>query len=306
MYLLQALFIIFFIVFIGIYCGKKSIFNAAQIEGLELLLFKIVLPCYLFSMIQQHDLESLINTSYIYAYLLSFLIISVLTILYYYKKQAPAEICIKILASGYVNAAIYTLPVITLLLGDPKAAILGNLLQVIVIQSLFIIILSFFKHQDKSIGSKMIKIFRSPLVTLPILSLILQYFQLNIPFAIATIIDTLGSGATGVALFTFGLTISHTQINNKNLTPDFFFSIVTKNLLHPFIGILIGLYVFKLENYWLYSLVIATSAPTAFIVYLIAKQFSTDTNFVKTVVTSSSMVSLFMLVFISVYITQFG
>jgi hypothetical protein len=39
----------------------------------------------------------------------------------------------RILAASYVNAAIYTLPVITILLKDSTAAIIGNIIQVIII-----------------------------------------------------------------------------------------------------------------------------------------------------------------------------
>ena len=58
----------------------------------------------------------------------------------------------------------------------------------------------------------------------------------------------------------------------------------------------------KLENYWFNSLVIAASAPTAFVVYLISKQFSTEEELVKKVVALSSVVATISLVLITMVI----
>ncbi len=293
----SSLFIIFIIVGIGFFCGKSKVLNTVQSEGLELYLFKIAIPCYLFNAILNHQFSDLINVPYIYAYLVCFLIVALMTVAYFWNRCSLSNICINVLASGYVNAAIYTLPVITFLLGDPKAAILGNLIQVIIIQSIFITLLSFFKHQEKSIIKKLSITFKSPLIMIPIIGLAVNYFQLPMPSIITVITQNLGTGAASLSLFTFGLTLSN--LNRQGLNKDLFFIILTKNILHPLIAVLIGFYIFNLEQYWLYSLIIATSAPTAFIVYLIAKQFSTHENLVKLVITISSIISLISLLVIS-------
>lgn len=58
----------------------------------------------------------------------------------------------------------------------------------------------------------------------------------------------------------------------------------------------------KLESYWFNSLVIAASAPTALVVYLISKQFSTEEELVKKVVALSSVVATVSLIFITIMI----
>jgi len=68
-----------------------------------------------------------------------------------------------------------------------------------------------------------------------------------------------------------------------------------KNIIHPLVAFFIGNYLFHLDAYWLCSLMIAASAPTAFVVYLIAKQFSTEVDLVKRVVAISSIISLISL-----------
>ena len=58
-------------------------------------------------------------------------------------------------------------------------------------------------------------------------------------------------------------------------------------------------YIFHLEKYWFNSIIISSSAPTAFVVYLLAKQFSADAQFVRMAVAISSVVSLMLLVLIA-------
>jgi malonate transporter len=299
MSLLQSLFSILAIISIGVFCGRSKLFTEAQTEGLELLLFKIAIPCFLFSSIINNKFSNLFNKQYVYCYLLTFFTIALITTIYFWRKTSPAELCIKMLASGYVNTAIYSLPMITFLLGDPKAAILGNLIQVTVIQSTLVTLLGFLKHKEKSVTQRLLTTFRSPLVAIPIIGMTVDCLQWTVPPIIMTVTQNLGSGATSLALFTFGLTLSNIKINRNNLDKELFFVLLTKNILHPLIATVIAFYIFTLEKYWLYSLIITGSAPTAFMVYLIAKQFSTDAHFVKVVVTTSSVVSLISLLFIT-------
>lgn len=306
MHLIHSLTIIYSIIFIGVISGRTNLFNKTQIEGFELFLFKIAIPCYLFNAVLTNDFSSLLNVEYVYAYLLSFVIIAILTTAYFLRFDSFSELCIKILAAGYVNAAIYTLPVITFLLRDPKAAILGNLIQVVIIQPIFLTILSFLKHREKSIPHRLLKSFLNPLVAAPIVAIVLSYYQLNPTFIVTTVTEHLGNSANSLALFALGLNLSSIRITALNLNKAVIITSLLKNIVHPLSAALIGWYIFSLDIYWFYSLVIATSAPTAFIVYIISKQFSTDSDFVKLVVVTSSCISLIALVIISQFINFNG
>ena len=148
MTLIQSLLVIFVIIFIGVISQRRKIFNPVQIEGFELFLFKIAMPCFLFSSTLQHDLTALLDIKYIISYFLTFLVIAGIVSVSIYRTSTASVLCIKILASGYVNTAIYALPIITFLLKDPTAGILGNLVQIIMIQSIFIVLLNFIHHKE--------------------------------------------------------------------------------------------------------------------------------------------------------------
>lgn len=295
--LVYSLSVIFAIISVGFVSGKKQLFNDTHVEGFELFLFKIGVPCYLFSAIITNNLTNFINLQYIYSYLLTFIIIAGISTGYFWHTNQLENIFIKALASGYVNAAIYVLPIVTFLLGDPASAILGNLIQVIIIQTLFMIGLSFIRHRHQSVLFRIINVFKNPIVSLPMTAIILRYNQIGIPLLNSATSD-IGNGAAGMSLFTFGLMLSSVKIKLEYLSKDLLTIIFFKNILHPVIAVLIGLYVFNLDGYWLYSLIIAASAPTAFLVYFIAKQFAIEARAVKLIVSLSSVLSMLTLIFI--------
>lgn len=299
MNLTQSLIVILTITAIGFLCGKKRLFNDTHVEGFEIFLFKVAIPTYLFSSILTHNFYSLVNTQYVYCYILSFVSIALMAGFYFRHRNSKSDICVKMLASGYVNSAIYTLPVITFLLGDPKAAVLGNLIQVILIQSVFLIILSFIKHKEKTVWQKLVTTFLNPIVMLPILGMVLCYFELKPPVIVSAVTQNLGNGASSLSLFVLGLNLSHVKISREQLTKDLLFVVLLKNILHPLVAILFAYYIFNLEKYWFNAMVISAAAPTAFVVYLLAKQFLADAHFVRMTVAVSSIVSLILLVLIA-------
>src|SRR6185369_2532899 len=109
--------------------------------------------------------------------------------------------------------------------------------------------------------------------------------------------------AISMALFAFGLNISTIKMMHIKMSRELFIIPIAKNCLHLLIAVLIGSYLFKLDDYWFYALIISTSAPTAFIVYIIAKQFAIHADFVKVIVAISSITSLVCLMIITQFIT---
>jgi predicted permease len=185
-----------------------------------------------------------------------------------------------------------------MLLKDPTAAILGNIIQVVVIQPIFISFLNAMRHKDKSIGKKLIGIMTTPLIILPLMGILLNYLQIHLPSPMVSAVAQMGSGASGIALFAFGLTLGTTKITKECLKFDLLGVVFAKNFLHPLIALCVA-YVIKLEGYWFNSLVIAASAPTAFVVYLISKQFSVEEETVKKVIALSSVISMISLILIA-------
>ena len=298
MSLSSPLMTIFLLIFVGILCCKKKIFNKSHLDGFEILLFRIIMPSYLFSATYKHDLSSLFNIPYIAAYLITFAILAMIATLFCIRTMRREVVCIRILASGYINTAMYALPVITILLKDPTAAIIGNIVQVVIIQPIFISYLNSIHHADSSIIKKIIAILVNPVIIMPIIGITLNALHIPLPEPVVTALTQVGSGTASIALLAFGFTVGATTITKKCLTFNLLSLVCAKNILHPLIALCVA-YVMKLDSYWFLSLIIATSAPTAFVVYLISKQFSVEEHLLKQAVTLSSMISIISLIFIA-------
>ena len=286
----QSLIVGFAIILLGIICRKKNVFSTDHLTGFELYLFKIAFPAYLFTVATEYHINDLIN-DYTYAYLSAFACIAIITAVLFFRIDSSITLCIKMLLTSYVNAAIYTIPIITFIFKDPKTAIIGYLVQVIVLQSVFIFILGMLKHQESTILKKIMRAISVPLVIMPILGYVLKEIH-PIPCIVITVTRTLGSSASTMSLLAFGLMLGNIALNKNLLDIRVIKIVVLKNFIHPLIAFIFGYYIFSLNNYFLYSLIIATSAPTAFVVYIIAKEFILETEFIKKVIALSSIVSI--------------
>jgi malonate transporter len=295
----QSLTTIFGIIFVGFLTRQRKILTSNQVEGFEVFLFKIAMPCYFFTATLNYDIHTLLNTSFILSFLLTFISIAVIVFILY-RKHSKSEICINMLASGYSGTALYTIPIITVLFGNPIAGVLVYILHVVCIQSIFITILSFITLKDKSLARKLATIITTPLIIMPIVGMVCNYIHISQYITYPTIIiKSIGNISSGLALFTFGLNFYKFEIDNSTNKLKLLTIICLKNIAHPLIAFVIGHYIFHLEQYWLYSLVITASAPTAFLVYLISKQYNVEQDTVKIIVILSSIVSLASLILIT-------
>jgi predicted permease len=290
---MDNLVVIFGIIFLGVVCKRRGMFTQGQIEGFEIFLFKITTPCLLFYSTLTTKTAEILNFGYIFSYLLSFALVALFAFVLLFKKNNPSEICIKILASSYVSSAIYATPLIDLILKNPLAGVIGSLLQVIFIQTGFILLLSLFAKTTQSVGRRLLNVALNPLVFMPILGLVLNYAgavdYLTYPLII---IKQLATMSSGLALFVFGLMLGGFALKSSIKSGEILTLVGIKTIAHPLIAVVVGKYIFGLEGYWLYALLIVKSGPTALGLYLIAKRYSVKAEVIKSVVSLSSIASL--------------
>jgi malonate transporter and related proteins len=292
--LLSSLLSIFFIIATGFFCYKKNIFTPGQISGIELLLIKVIMPAYLFATTYQQDLNVLFNPSYILAFLLVMISIQLSIAFLFMGKMPTLQLSIRMLAGSYISTGLYALPIVTILLHDPTAVALSMFIQLAIIQPGFTLLLGSFQHKEKSTFQKIAEIFKTPLITLPVLGIALNALEVNVNAPLLKAITQLGNGSAGVALLVFGLSLGATNITKKDLKADLLILVGIKNILHPLLAVGIG-YILNLGSYWYSCLIIISSAPTALIVYFIAKQFSAEEDLVKKTIALSSVLSVFTL-----------
>ncbi len=300
--LFNSLAVIFMLIVVGWASGRARLFTAEQVEGFEHFLFRFAIPCYLFTATITYDLNLLWNIQYSMAYLLLFAVIGLLVTGLHMLQYAGhtwgtvfwSRLLVKILAGAYVNTAGYALSVITILFTDPSAAILSNLLQALCLQPLFVLLLNCLKHRERSLLAKFLQTLMNPMVIFPLIGLGINYFEYAVPEVLVLTTRYFGDAVSSLSLFTFGLSISQLVVTRKQY--DAWGLLAIKSLAHPLFAYVLGRYVFALKGYWLSTLVVTASAPTAVVVYLIAKRFTAEEQLTKTVVLFSSILSIVSLI----------
>jgi malonate transporter len=298
MHLISSLLSIFAIMALGALCHRKKLFDHAHAEGFEKFLFKIAIPCYLFNATLHHELSELVYLPYLYAYTLSFAVMVLATMVLFWRRHKAAALYMRSFVTSYSNIAIYTLPVVTFLFADPTAAVLSNLIQVLLVQTFFLTLLGLCAHSEKSIVARLKASLMNPMLIMSLLGLGLNYCGAMPPEPVIHAIRAMGGSASALSLFAFGLTLGSIEISRHLLHKEVLMMVGIKNFLYPLVAFCLGYYVFTLETYWLHSIVIAASAPTGFFTYVVAKQFQTEVALVKHVIAVSCLCSLLALMVI--------
>jgi|GEM_PF-6482689 len=81
-------------------------------------------------------------------------------------------------ASSYSNTTLYSVPITFFLFGNSVSAIIANLIQVMIIQSIMIAIITFFNNNEAQKKNVFLQVIKTPLVFMPFLGLFLNYWQL--------------------------------------------------------------------------------------------------------------------------------
>ncbi len=150
-----------------------------------------------------------------------------------------------------------------------------------------------------SIGRMLKEIFLDPVIIAVIAGLIISYFNVSLPKPVSSIFNILSDMAVPLALISIGASFKFSHVRNHLK----YISIISaaKLILFPLISLMFSLYVFKLDSLDMSTLCILFATPVAVATYIQGQKYDTDTNFISSVIITStiaSAVSLTMWLFI--------
>ncbi len=280
-----------FFISLGFFIRKITGINSSLLKN---LLFYLLLPIMIFHQLVSCPIKSIINYRFSFAYLLCFLFIS-LTSFFIFREKKTGPLLIFALNAGYVNSAFIGIPLLVFILNDSTAAILANLLQVVIIMLPCIIYLECLSKDKKPILFKiLLKTIISPVIFIPLLAIIINFCEINFPKPY--IFKVISQTTPYISLLYFGMSL---ELNNLKLivrNTDIWKSVLLKNLIHPILAYLVGYFLLSLPDYWLKSLIILSCCPTAQIVYLVSSKVKVSETHTKNVVLLSSVIFILILV----------
>lgn len=297
---------LFITILLGFIAGRAKIFKPGSDHTLINYVFYIALPLNLFLSCYKAP-WNIFNGKYLSSYIIAMLVIISLTYIFshIYLKCKHQESIINSLITSQVDGAYFTMPLFLLLFKSYSYAVPLMLFQNIVFFTLSLVLLevSFDKTQGKNIVVFIFKrishvLLHNPLISMSILGLVLNYFEVPIPAIVIKNIKFIGETSSAVALFSLGLTCAFCikKVSNpKKLLPILYFSSI-KLLLFPFVTLIIGI-LLACNHEYLLALVLLTGSPAATHTYIIANKYEIDVE-----IATFSVVITTILSFITIHL----
>lgn len=294
--LVDVLLPIFLIFGVGFILGKRKNPDPRPIAHVSIF---VLLPSLVFTSFLKEDiLGSLAVTGvYITAFTIIMYVLSVVACkLLKFDRALQSAFLLSVL---FTNSGNYGVPLCTFAFGEEGMV---NALAYMMFGSVIMYTLAVYiaSRGSCSMRNSFKNIFTIPLIYAVVIASVFSYFHVSVPSFLVKPITLLGSAAIPVAMVLLGIQLSRTEVQ-KAYKP-LVLSIVFRLLLSPFVGILITGFM-GVHGVLRSVLILESSMPTAVNSALIAIEFDAKPGYVSTVVLISTVLSIFSLTALLLYLT---
>lgn len=232
-----------------------------------------LIPALVFLATSQIEMGDLLYFRFWLSYLsVSFLItlITALILYFFFRKKVLIAILGGLLTS-ISNTAIIGLPIALSILGKKAvfAFTISLILAFVIFIPIFLIVLDLLKNKSGSVGGFLVLIFKNPIIISIILGLLFSLFKIPLPIFVKGILGYFSQAVIACALFAVGLTMQGFSLNKA--WGQVSFMTLSCLLLKPVLAYVVGL-CFGLSEFFLASLVVYNSVPTAKILFIFTSQ----------------------------------
>lgn len=289
--ILEILFPIFFLIFLGWISGRKQIVHIDSSKGLASMIMLYGLPALLLKSTLGLDPKVLLDKGQLFTWLIGYCSIFFIT-LFVYKfilKKEPREGILGAFTTTFPNTAFMGIPIVIKIFGNGGygAIVVSSLVVSVTIIPLTLVLMDISSGDKKLspidilkvIGKALIK----PLVLAPIIGLVVVLTGIKVPKLILDTLTLVGDPTPALSLFTLGLTMSAFRIS---ISKDIISIVILKNLIFTIIVTLLAM-AFGLKGDILKETIILASLPSATTCSTLAINY--DTYVLET--TSATMIA---------------
>jgi predicted permease len=292
---------VFLVILLGYICARKKLFPAEAQKSLSLYVFYCAMPCYLFLAMSKTPQGMIADTGYISAYIVGMAAVAALAgLAAKYFNLTGAQCILAMMSACHTNSAFIGIPIIVMAFGSPGPVVAVILFQVIIVTTLVLASIEIYKkHGVLSLNSlrELPKTaLLNPIVGGSLLGIIFSIYGWIVPSIFEHSLQLLGNAAIPSALFALGLSLGFVREPLPSKHQSLVYILVgLKIIVHPGLALLLGIYVFQLQNAWLGPLVIISAMPTAMNNFIFSQRYETFEAESSQVVFLSSVISLFTL-----------
>ncbi|MBQ6508480.1 MAG: AEC family transporter [Flexilinea sp.] len=275
---------IFILAFLGFFAGRIRLLPDNTSGALCSFLFFFCGPAVSFSNIITSEIRDIFNLRFTLAFI-AFELSAVAVSSLLYKtvfREKGADLIIHVLCSFYGNISYVGIPVFLSIFNNVIPNLIALMIHVTLVAPVILFLLDRYSGNDvnSSIFRSMLGSLKNPNIFVPVLAVLLLLFRIPVPQVILDTVELLGKPTTTVGMFALGLTCSKNSLRTaKNILFSASVSALVKVIVCPGIAYLLGRFVFRLDEWWLNSLVILAMLPAALNDYIYSQRYHRSENF---------------------------
>jgi malonate transporter and related proteins len=271
--IIQDIVSIFFVLALGYFSGKKSMFTQDQAQALNRLALNYCLPAMLFASITRSSREQLFSDStmlsataivFIGWYLTTFLVAK------FFFGRSRQEAGIAGLSAAAPTVGFLGIAVLAPLFGAQAAlsvAVAALVLNLAVVPLGTILV----APAGKKPLATLLQAIEQPLIVCPVIAVTLVMAGIRFPIVADPPLELIGHATSGVAIFAAGLVLS---AHKFRLTTEVVWNVVVKLLLMPASMLALGR-AFGLAEARLEQMILIAALPPVFVGMILSVQYHT-------------------------------
>ena len=275
----------------GYLVGRLRLLGEHAPFVLSRLVFFVLTPCLLFSLLADADPAVLFSSRLAVSALAAitcFVLFTVVALLVF--RRGVADTVIGALGSGYVNANNIGIPVAAYVLGDATYSAPVVLVQLLVFAPIALAILDAATSGRVSVGRVLLQTIRNPLIIASALGTLIAVTGVELPELVFEPFRLIGAAAVPVVLIGFGMSLSRSRILEAGSgRRDVILASTLKLIVMPFAAFVLARFVFGMTGHELFAIVVLAALPSAQNVFNYAERYdrgvvvARDTVFITTV-----------------------
>lgn len=290
MTVLVQVLILFVLIGVGFVCAKTKIINENGAKVIADIVLYFVTPCVIISAFQRKfDVDMLVKLLISASFSAGILFVSVLVAQLLFKKQGESKTPIYKFATVFSNCGYMSLPLQQALLKDEGVFYAASFIAIfnIFVWSYGIITMS--PKGDKKFSPK---ILINPGIIGTFIGIILFVSSITLPKVIATPIEYLAALNSPLPMLIIGYYLANANLKKAFTDVWSYVSMGLRLVVLPLLslGVLLAC---DIEGTLLVSLIISVASPVAAITTMMAAKYERDTELSVSLVSASTLLSLF-------------
>jgi malonate transporter len=268
----------FALILCGYLAARFRLVPENAVPALNAFVLYFALPCLLFRFSARTSFDELVNPPVFFAYLLTGLAVfgAFATAVRALAGESLRDAAFAALAASWSNWGYMGFALLPALLGKAALAplIAAGMADLLVLVSLALALSALQDHRGAAFGAALAgvlaRVAKNPMIWSVVAGSALSAWQIGLWRPLEQLTRTLGEAAVPVALFTIGVSLY--RPGTRAARADVLVIAGAKLLAHPYVAALVAVYVFRLPQLEVRTLVLAAALPVAGTVFLFAER----------------------------------